>query len=304
MNHMNIFAVVLVVTVFLPEAAFAWGPGFHLQLGIMVLERIASFPPAVSTVITAFPNDFLYGCIAADITVGKKYIHYMLHSHRWHIGTRLLAIASGDAQRACAYGYLTHLAADAVAHGYYVPINIMRSYPTIVLNHAYWEMRFDSFIPTEVWELGKKVAREHFEENDELLREVVSNTIFSFGTNKRIFNSILLVSRLEKWQQLLQTINDVSRFQLEEDARDEYLELSWGAVSEILIDGSSSLWVAADPTGERALKAANAVRKNLRLLYQSGKITKADANRELDDIRLRLKTAIHEPEQLKLILSK
>ena len=304
MHFMIILATIITAAlIFLPEAAFAWGPGFHLQLGAMVLENMGNFPPAVAAVIAAFPNDFLYGCIAADITLGKKYTHYLLHCHRWHIGKKLLDEAGQGGQQACAYGYLTHLAADSVSHGYYVPIKIMRSYPTLLLNHAYWEMRFDCFIPPDIWELGRKAAREHYEENDALLRRVISNTIFSFSTNKKIFNSILLVSRLEKWQQLLKTINDVSRFQLEEEDRDEYLELARRAVFDILTEGDSSSWFAADPTGERALRAANSVRKNLRLLYQSGKITKADANRELEEIRSRLKAAIREPEQIKQILS-
>jgi hypothetical protein len=303
MFAMIIFAITAAALIFLPDNAFAWGPGFHLQLGTMVLESVASFPPAVAAVIAAYPNDFLYGCIAADITLGKKYTHYLLNCHRWHIGKKLLAEAGEGAQQACAYGYLTHLAADAVSHNYYVPIKIMRSYPTLVLNHAYWEMRFDCYIPADIWELGRKAARENYEANDALLRRVISKTIFSFGTNKKIFNSILLVSRLEKWQQLLQTINDVSRFPLDEEARDDYLELAREAVFDILANGETSSWFAADPTGEGALRAAVTVRRNLRLLYQSGKITKADANSELEDIRLRLKAAIRHPEQLKQIQS-
>jgi hypothetical protein len=300
---MIIFAVLgTVALVLLPDTALAWGPGFHLQLGTMVLENVATFPPGVA-VLAAFPNDFLYGCIAADITLGKKYTHYLLNCHRWSIGRRVLAEAAEGAQQACAYGYLTHLAADSVSHGYYVPIKMMRSYPTLVLNHAYWEMRFDSFVPADIWELGRKAARENYEENDELLRRVISRTIFSFGTNKKIFNSILLVSRLEKWQQLLQTINDVSRFPLDEEARDDYLDLAREAVFDVLAKGETSAWFAADPTGERALRAAVTVRRNLRLLYQSGKITRADANRELEDIRLRLKAAILNPELLKQIQS-
>jgi hypothetical protein len=287
----------------LPDIALAWGPGFHLQLGTTVLANLSLFPQAVAAVIGSFPNDFLYGCLAADITLGKKYTGYLLHCHRWHVARNLIDKAATDPQRACAYGYLSHLAADTVAHGYYVPLNIMRSYQSVVLNHAYWEVRFDSFTPAEIWALGRKVAQEHFQENDALLRREIANTLFSFGTNKKIFNSILLVTRLEKWQQLIGAMNEVSRFQLDEEETAEFSRLAEQAVLATLSDGDSSVWLAADPTGELALKVAETVRKNLRLLYQSGKISREAAAGELEEMKARLAGAMFQPQQLRQILS-
>jgi hypothetical protein len=287
---------------FLPSESFAWGPGFHLQLGTALLGNLSSLPASVASLIGTFPNDFLYGSIAADITFGKKYTHYLLHCHRWQVGKRLLEEASSDSQRACAYGYISHLAADAVSHSYYVPINIMRSFPTVVLKHAYWEIRFDSFVDPELMSLGRRVALSHFEENDQLLRHVISTTLFSFTTNKRIFNSILLLSRLEKWQQLIATMNGVSRLQLGDEERSEMTLLSTEAVVETLSDLNSSSWLAADPTGEHALRAAGSVRKNLRLLYRSGKITKDAANIELESLKGKLRSAILNPELLNQIV--
>jgi len=288
----------------LPESSYAWGPGFHLQLGTTVLGSLHLLPPYVADLIGSFPNDFLYGSISADITLGKKYTGYLLHCHRWHIGKKLLEKSETDSQRACAYGYISHLAADTVAHCYYVPLSIMRSYQSVVMKHAYWEVRFDSFTPPEIWEKGRRVALEHFEGNDALLRREISNTIFSFGTNKKIFNSILLVSRLEKWQQLITAMNDVSRFQLEGAERSEFTRLSEQAVFATLADMDSSAWLAADPTGEDALNAAESVRKNLRILYQSGKITNKAADQELIQMKKRLESAMLQPEKLGMILSR
>jgi len=295
-------AITVLLVLFLPAESSAWGPGFHLQLGTSLLGSLGSLPASVASLIGAFPNDFLYGSIAADITLGKKFTHYLFHCHRWHVGKRLLEEASSDSQRACAYGYISHLAADAVAHCYYVPISTMRSYPAVALNHAYWEVRFDSFVDPDLWNLGRRVALEHFEDNDQLLRQVISNTLFSFNTNKRIFNSILLVNRLEKWQQLMSAMNDVSRHQLNEDERSEMTLLSTEAVVGTLSDINSSPWLEADPTGEHAIKAAESVRKNLRILYQSGKITKEAASVELESLKAKLKGAILHPELLSQIV--
>jgi len=299
---LTVFALFTILL--LPESSYAWGPGFHLQLGTTVLANLQAFPAAVATLLGKFPNDFLYGCISADITLGKKYTGYLLHCHRWHIGKKLLEKSETDSQRACAYGYISHLAADTVAHCYYVPLSIMRSYQSVVMKHAYWEVRFDSFTPQQIWDRGKRVALEHFEENDALLRREISNTIFSFGTNKKIFNSILLVSRLEKWQQLITAMNDVSRFQLEEEEVAEFTGLSERAVFETIADMDSSAWLTVDPTGEHALKAAESVRKNLRILYQSGKITKKAASQELIEMKKRLESAMFQPEELNMIFSR
>ncbi|MCL2761344.1 MAG: zinc dependent phospholipase C family protein [Desulfuromonadales bacterium] len=282
----------------------AWGPGFHLQLGVNVLENLQFFPTAIAAIIGTFPNDFLYGCISADITVGKKYTQYLQHCHRWNVGKKLLETADKDGQKACALGYISHLAADSVAHSYYVPIKTIQSFPTVLLNHAYWEMRFDTGIEKDIWELGGKVAKDYHTENDALLRSVLANTLFSFSTNKRIFNSILLLTRLQKWQQLIKTMNDISRFHLEKDEIDLCTELSNKAVFETLSNIDDSPWFFADPTGEKALKTGEVVSRNLRILYRTGKISKKDAMTQVEDMEQKFLEAICKPELLGQILSK
>jgi len=300
---MLILPIVLLLVICIPHEALAWGAGIHLQLGSAVLNNLQAIKPALAAIIGEFPHDFLYGCIAADITIGKKFTHYLLHCHRWRIGLKILENAGLDAQKACAYGYLAHLAADTVAHNYFVPYKVMRSFSTLTLKHAYWEMRFENFVDKEIWETARKISLENYRQNDALLRQVLSDTIFSFGTNKRIFNSILLVSRVEKWQQVLQTLSVSSRYGLEEIDRDEYMSLAQEAVFDFLNGIEDSRFFHADPTGERALATAEAVRKNLRLLYRSGKLTKPQALEQLEEIKGKLREAICQPELLLQILS-
>ncbi|MBT0653601.1 zinc dependent phospholipase C family protein [Geomobilimonas luticola] len=293
----------LLLIICTPADALAWGGGIHLQLGTAVLNNLTAVRPAVAAVIGAYPYDFLYGCLAADITIGKKFTHYLLHCHRWQVGMKVLGYAGPDPQKACAYGYLSHLAADTIAHNYFVPFKVMRSFASLTLKHAYWEMRFENFVEREIWETARKISQENYRANDAMLRKVLSDTIFSFGTNKRIFNSILLVSRLEKWQQVLQTLSDTSRYNLEESDREEYMGLAQEAVFDFLNEMEESRYFHADPTGERALVTAEAVRKNLRLLYRSGKLTKEQALEQLDGMKGKLREAIWEPDQLLRILS-
>jgi len=291
----------LLLLLITPDHAFAWGAGFHLQLGSTVLNNLQALKPALATLLSEYPLDFLYGCIAADITIGKKFTTYLQHCHRWPIGLKVLHAARSRKQEACANGYLAHLAADTVAHNYFVPYKIMRSFSSLTMKHAYWEIRFENFVDKEIWEIGKKVSLEHYRANDELLRKVLSDTIFSFGTNKRIFNSIMLLSRLEKWQAMLRTVSDSSSYTLEDTDRQEYTSLSEEAVFDYLNNREKSRYFLADPTGERALATAEILRKNLRMLYKSGKITKLQALTQLEEIKPKLRQSICAPALLQQI---
>ena len=293
----------VLLALLIPGQAHAWGGGMHLDIGLRMLANTAVMPAGVAALLAAHPLDYLYGCIAADITLGKKYTHYLLNCHRWGIGRKVLQAARNDGEKACAYGYLSHLAADVIAHNYFVPYKIMRSFCTVTMKHTYWEMRFETFVDKDVWERAREVCQGDQRANDALLRRVLTPTIFSFGTNKRIFNSIMLLSRLEKWQRVMQTLSDRSRYVLSDDDRDEYMSLTGEAVLEFLSHPEEAWLLQADPTGERALKVADALRANLRLLYKSGKLTREEGLDQVESLRRQLRQALHEPELLKNIYS-
>lgn len=294
-----LFLIIALAAILLPTDALAWGGGIHMQLGAQVLANPGMLPGHVAALLTAYPQDFLYGCLAPDITVGKKYTHYLLNCHRWGIGRTLLKEAGADRQRACAYGYLCHLAADTVAHNYYVPYKIIRSFAAITMKHAYWEMRFEGFVEKDVWELAHAVCRADQRDNDMLLRSVLTTTIFSFGTNKRIFNSIMVMARMEHLQKVMQTLSSKSRYQLTEADRDEYMQLAGEAISDFLQNPDDSRFLRVDPTGEKALAAADALRRSLRLRLKSGFMSKAEGFEEVEAMRGTLRKSLHKPELLK-----
>ncbi len=278
----------------LPVEALAWGGGMHLKIGLEVLEHLHLLPAAVAAPIAACPRDFLYGCLSADITLGKKFTHYLLNCHRWGIGRTVLQSARTQGETACAYGYLCHLAADVIAHNCFVPYKIMQAFPTVTMKHAYWEMRFETFISKEVWETARDVCRSDQRANDVLLRSVLAPTIFSFGVNKRIFNSIMLLSRLERWQRVMQTLSDTSRYLLTDEEFGEHYWLAREAALDFMQNPEGCDLLMADPIGEQALAMAEAMRRNLRILYKSGRITKEDGLQQVDNTRLKLKQALHD----------
>jgi hypothetical protein len=294
-----LFLLVAITAILLPTDALAWGGGIHLQLGAQVLANPGLLSADVAALLAVHPKDFLYGCLAPDITVGKKYTHYLLNCHRWGIGRTLLKEAETDHQRACAYGYLCHLAADTVAHNYYVPYKIIRSFAAITMKHAYWEMRFEAFVEKDTWKLAHRVCRADQRGNDMLLRNVLTTTLFSFGTNKRIFNSIMVMARMEHVQKIMQTLSSKSRYQLAEADRDEYMELAREAIIDFLHDPDESKFLKLDPTGEKALAAADALRRSLRLRYKSGFMSKAEGFEQVEAVRGTLRKSLHKPELLK-----
>lgn len=292
-------ALLVLIFIVLPSDAFAWGAGVHLGLGLRLLSAPDVLPAALQTLLTVNKMDYLYGCIAADIILGKKYTHHLEHCHNWRIGLKILDQAKhkGPEAEACAYGYLSHLAADTIAHNYFVPYKLAMTYNTILLNHAYWEIRADIGVRKETWETAQRLARRDNRHLDRMLSQVLSDTIFSFGTNKQIFNSMMLVSRLRRWRKLINSMAKRSKWEFDQDEHDEYMAMGLDAITGILSDPQSPYW-QADPTGDRALTAAGMIRKNLNSLWLDGKLRQEDADLILKELRNRFKLGITDPDEI------
>ena len=143
----------LTALVLVPSVAHAWTPGTHIFLGESVLANLHQLPTAITDLLRAFPYDFLYGNIAADTSMAKKYAPVGRHCHAWHVGQEIFDLAPSDPLRAFGLGYLSHLAADTIAHNFFVPRQLVLTSSTVALGHSYWESRFETH-------LGDAYARE------------------------------------------------------------------------------------------------------------------------------------------------
>lgn len=292
-----ILLLIVISLLILPTPALAWGVGVHLSLGSGLLSRLDLLPAAMQSLLSAYPYDFLYGCIAADITLGKKFTHYLEHCHNWRIGRKILDTSDSPQMQACAYGYLAHLAADTVAHSYFVPFKMVQSFNTVMLKHTYWELRAETGTGDDIWALVRTIAEKDFRKHDKLLSGVLSDTIFSFRTNKRLFNSMLLLSRLQQWQKLLDSISETSKWEFDSSDKQEYMDLAAAATRGILSSEDSPYW-KADPTGDRALNAAKTIRRNLNTLWLDGKLHEREAGEILDDLRQCFRRGITNPDEM------
>lgn len=298
-----ILITTLILLLASPASAYAWGLGFHLQVGSQILADIEQIAPHLATLLQAYPNDYLYGCVSADITLGKKFTHYLRHCHSWRVARQLIAAAETDSRKACAYGYISHLAMDTIAHSYFVPFKMIRTFNSMTLGHAYWEMRLEAEIDPEIWQLARQIGRGDFRDNDVMLRSIIADTIFSFGTNKKLFNSLLLLNRLQQWQKMLRSLNRNSKWVISTEDREEYFQLARLVAEDILAHMEQSRYWKADPAGERALESAKMIRKNLNLLWLDGKLPEAEAERIIAEMKPRFREAITAPDQLLELLS-
>lgn len=267
-------AVTLVLTLlfilFIPETSFAWGPATHLELAHTVLENTRLIVPPVRALLEAYPYDFLYGNVSADIVVGKNLVEELKHCHNWKIGFKLLKRAESDSQKAFAYGYLSHLAADTVAHNHFIPEMMIRSFSARTLRHIYWEMRFDALADKQVWQLPKKMVKKIHQDNDKLLDATIEDTPLSFRTNKTIFSSMMSIQRFEQWHRMLNLLSITSKWTLHKEDKERYFAYSVESIIDLLTFTQKAHCIKKDPTGKHSLNSAMFIRKKLKTIRRNG----------------------------------
>ena len=287
---------VMAITMLLPSIAEAWGPGMHVEVAMSALTKMAIMAPVIRGIVQRFPDAFIYGATSPDIIVGKKYAGYFHHCHNWRMGTLILNEAKTPSQKAAAYGYLTHLAADIVAHNYYIPVKIIRSFTTRLLSHTYWEMRFDLGVPNSAWDRLRVVRKLEIEEFDRLLERVLRKTLFSFSTNKRIFNTIVILQKMRSLRSSLKIYAKLSRFDIGEENRKHYVDLTMEAALGFLSDPKQAPCLQVDPAGLAKLAYAKKLRKNIRTAISRRLIDESEALKFVELVKERLAIGLYRPE--------
>lgn len=177
--------------ILIPSAAFAWGPLTHMYLGNELLSCAPLIPAGILALIRKHKQDFLYGNLMADIIIGKKYLPDDKSSHSWDVGLKLLDQAKTWPERAFAYGYLGHLAADTVAHE--TLTDEMGN-----MGHTWAELKADSLIDKAYWLQTVTISKKVRKRSDLLLKSSLDSYVFSFKTNRRIYKSIVFLSFFNK----------------------------------------------------------------------------------------------------------
>jgi hypothetical protein len=244
-----------------PSTALAWTPGTHIFLGEAIMQSLSLLPSHIAGILSSYPYDFLYGSIAADTSIAKKYAAAGRHCHSWNVGMEIHNEARDDPMRAFGLGYLAHLAADSVAHNYFVPHQLTITSSTAALGHSYWESRFDTHIGEKYSRRAREVILLDHARSDEHLDRILSPTIFSTPTNRRIFRGMVYVADTESWQRVFHMVSEKSRWDLTGAEVERYVERSFDFIVDLFNRFDRADPYQMDPAGEVALREAKRIRR-------------------------------------------
>ena len=196
------------------------------------------------------------------------------------MGQEIHDLASSDSLRAFGYGYLSHLAADTIAHNYFVPRQLMLTSSTAAVGHSYWETRIEAHLGDAYSKVAKDVILRDHGEADAHLDRIIAPTIFSVRTNRRLFRGMVHLTETTSWQRASQVAREYSRWPLSEGDVERHLGLSFDFMMELLTDSVPAAR-HLDPSGERPLKTAKEMRR--RVLQDAGRRDTAQLQRAADE---------------------
>ncbi|MFH0933193.1 MAG: zinc dependent phospholipase C family protein [Nitrospirota bacterium] len=185
---LRLFLVIFFILI--PSFAFAWGPLTHTYLGSEIYYFGSLLPVWVFNLLKKYRGDYLYGNLMADIILAKNLLPLEKNSHTWEVAFSLLESSKKSSEKAFSLGYISHLAADTVAHGIYTRRKN--------IEHTFIELRADSLIDRKYWVQARGIDRVIQYRNDRFLERSLDRVFFSFKTNKRIFKGMLFLSGLNK----------------------------------------------------------------------------------------------------------
>ncbi len=261
------------LAVALAVLACGWGPGNHLEFAERVYRRRRELLPAkVGKLLGEHKRPYLYGNIAADIINFKGYGGHYNHCHRWTIVEEMRSHAKTASEEAFILGYLSHLAADTIAHNHFVPYHLARYARTRGLGHLYWEMYADRFVPESRWKgIASLKADRELDELDELVNATVPRKALSMRTNKLLFNHVLLVSERDQWRRQMGKIHTMAYAPLEKGFLELFRRAAVERIRLALRRGGVEKLEHIDTNGKDAQRRAMQARRGVLTRFKNAK---------------------------------
>jgi len=258
-----IFGVVL-VSLLTADQAFAWGPTTHVGLANTILGDLGLLPASVAAILGKNAFSYLYGSIAADVVFAKRLSRVKQFCHHWSTAFRLVRAAEDDCSKSFAYGYLSHLAADTVAHGKYVPYQIRACNSTVNFGHLYWELRADAAECGPTQQLLAQVLAANHDVHHWALAHHMTDTLLSYDFNRALFNRMNALAANDRFRQTVRLWGQYSRWDLSPELLHGYRGESVDRIVSVLTEGPRSPVLLEDPNGSSAFMQLRAHRRDQR----------------------------------------
>lgn len=252
------------------DSVYAWGPATHVAIGAEVLARLALLPAAVAALLARNAAAYLYGTIAADVVFAKRLSRVKQFCHHWSTGFSLLERSQSDGSRAFALGYLSHLAADTVAHGKYVPRQITLSGATVNFGHFYWELRADCVADAAAWARLKGLMSQNFEEHHGALSAHLKGTLLPYPLNRRLFDGINATALNPLHRRVVAAWSNFSKHELPPSLVAAYREECVDRTLSLLAEGRQCPILKDDPNGTASLTQTRVAMRGLRRVERRG----------------------------------
>jgi hypothetical protein len=129
------------------------------------------------------------------------------------------------------------------------------------MGHTYWESRVETVLGDAVPRAARELIQLDHRSADAHLERILSPTIFSVRTNRRLFRGMVRLSDSRPFQVGMQLAVDQSRWDLQEELIADHLDRAELYIHRALNDIGGSLG-ALDPNGEAAILRSKAVRRD------------------------------------------
>lgn len=265
-----ILSVITVKELISADGAWAWGPAVHTVISCNMIGSCAQILPAIASVIQTFPHEYIYGCISADFFIGKGQKRKKGHSHNWDTGFKFLAEVNNEKEAAYAYGFLSHLAADVVAHNYFVPDLINRVSRWKRLGHFYSEAVADRSVDPVYLKIARDILAMDHVDCDVMLKSAAIRNSYGLRAKKHIYAQSVKISDYLYCLPVFSDLEKNSSYNVEDEYMAFMIELSFKLVKDLLSYPYSSACLSHDPIGS----------DNLRLACQNGFFSKIFSSRE------------------------
>jgi len=257
----KLFLFLFLFTFSFPPDLWAWGPGVHLLHGNIILSQLDLFGAWIAALLADYRWDYLYGCLSADIFIGKGHKPRDDHCHNWSVAWKMLKRIRGRSCQAFTLGYLSHLAADIIAHNFYIPNQLYLTPLSKRVGHLYWELVIDRFIGQQYWALTERVLRNYNRDNDQILQELVPDRLIPFEAKRKIFLRMIRLYEQVHGQRINLGQRQTRGGRLSTSYVDHLLNLSIALVKDLLREQENSVCLKYDPVGSINLEMAKKMRR-------------------------------------------